>query len=77
VIDDIVSILDAPGAFLRNSLAGRNPLQGITTDEDRTSGRDLLEAWGLLDPNEEGLPLGLGLGAGALAADPLGMGEGV
>lgn len=70
MIDDLLSALDTPGALLRNSLAGRNPLQGIATDEERTSGRDLLEAWGFLDPNEEGLPLGLG--AGALVTDPLG-----
>lgn len=72
MIDDLLSVLDTPGAFLRNSLAGRNPLQGIATDEERTTGRDLLEAWGFLDPNEEGLDWGDVAGFGVdLIADPL------
>lgn len=72
MIDDLLSILDVPGALLRNTLAGRNPLQGIATDEERTTGRDLLESWGFLDPNEEGLDWGDVAGFGVdLIADPL------
>lgn len=48
------NILDTPGALVRGVLAGRNPLPGIFEPSLRTSGRDLLETYGVLGSNREG-----------------------
>lgn len=56
--------LDTPGAYLRGGLSGRLG--------ERASGRDMLESWGALDPNEEGLDWGDAAGLAVdLVADPL------
>lgn len=66
------NILDTPGAIVRGLLAGENPLPGIMSPDKRTSGRDLLEQYGMLDANEEGLDWGDGAGFIAeMALDPL------
>src|SRR5690606_21165650 len=63
---------DTPGAVVRNTLAGTNPLQGLFDFDERTSGRQLLETWGVLDPNQEGLDAGDVGGFGAeILFDPL------
>ena len=68
------NVLDTPGAFLRTSLAGRNPFPGILDPSQRVSGRALLEQMGVLDPKPEGEGFGWGdlggLGA-EMALDPM------
>lgn len=57
-------VLDTPGALLRGALSGRIG--------ERASGRDMLESWGMLDPNQEGFDAGDVAGFGAdLLFDPL------
>lgn len=53
-----------PGDYVRGLLAGE--------PGERLGGRDLLESWGLLDKNQEGLDVGdvLGFGVG-IATDPI------
>ena len=64
VIGELAYILDTPGALMRGGLAGRLG--------ERASGRDMLEAWGVLGANQEGLDFGDVAGFGAdLLADPL------
>lgn len=68
----IGNVLDTPGAFVRNILAGENPLPGILDPEQRVSGRDLLERHGILGENYEGFDMGDVAGFGAeIATDPL------
>ncbi len=54
----IGNVLDTPNAFVRNVLAGRNPLPGILDPDERISGRDLLQQYGLVGENYEGLDAG-------------------
>lgn len=64
-------VLDTPGAFVRNILAGRNPLPGIFDTDERISGRELLEQHGILDRNTAGFDVGDVLGFGAeVVTDP-------
>lgn len=68
------NVLDTPGALVRNTLSGRNPFAGLNPfdAEGRASGRDMLESWGALDQNQEGLDLGDVVGFGAeMLLDPL------
>ena len=66
------NVLDTPGAFLRTSLAGRNPFPGVLDPSQRVGGRELLEGWGVLSPNTEGFDAGDVAGFGAeVLLDPL------
>lgn len=68
------NVLDAPGSMVRGLLAGdvEGAFAGLTDTSRRWSGRDLLEGYGVLDPNEEGLDWGDVAGTGVdLLADPL------
>lgn len=68
------NVLDTPGALVRNTLSGRNPFAGLNPfdPEGRASGRDMLQSWGILDDNQEGLDWGDVAGFGAeLVTDPL------
>lgn len=57
-------VLDTPGALLRGVLAGR--------PGERVGGRELLEGYGLVNPNQEGLDLGdVGGFAADMVLDPL------
>lgn len=63
----IGNTLDVPGAILRNTIAGENPLAPLrhpTTDEGRVSGRDLLRHSGLIGESDT-----WGNWAGGLAAE--------
>lgn len=72
LLGTIGSILDAPGGFVRTTLAGENPFPGIFDPSQRVSGRKLLEGAGILSANEEGLDIGDVLGFGTeVATDPL------
>lgn len=74
--------LDKPGRAVRGLLAGRpealanlipfSDTMGITDPQDATSGRDLLETYGILDKNTDGLDTGDFVGFLAeIALDPL------
>lgn len=68
----VANTLDTPGAAVRNFLGGGETLAGLTDSNQRLSGRDLLEGWGVLGANQEGLDFGDVLGFGAeVALDPL------
>jgi hypothetical protein len=56
------TVLDTPGAALRAALAGENPLTAAIDPSQRIGGRDLLERWGVLGANREGLDAGDGAG---------------
>lgn len=57
-------VLDTPGALLRGALSGR--------PGERASGRDMLESWGVLGENQDGIDAGDVLGFGAdVLVDPL------
>lgn len=46
------AVLDTPGSIVRNSLAGENPLKGLFDPEERTSGREMLQSWGVSGEND-------------------------
>lgn len=58
ILNTVGQVADTPGAFARTALAGQNPFESVFDTEKRVSGRDLLERYGLLDANQEGLDLG-------------------
>lgn len=74
--------LDKPGRAARGLLTGKpsellnlipfSDSLGITSPETTVSGRDMLEKWGILSPNQEGLDAGDVAGFGAeILTDPL------
>lgn len=64
LLGDVGYVLDTPGALTRGLLSGR-PFE-------RASGREMLESWGILDPNKEGFDAGDVAGFGAdVIVDPL------
>ncbi len=70
----VSNVMDTPASIARNTLAGKNPVKGLFNPEDRTGGRDMLETWGALGPNTEGLDFGDAAGFGVEAiADPMNM----
>lgn len=63
-VGTVGELLDAPGGYVRGALAGDLG--------ERRSGREMLESWGVLGENEEGLDAGDVLGFGAdMLLDPL------
>ncbi|MDE2101133.1 MAG: hypothetical protein KGL39_28050 [Patescibacteria group bacterium] len=52
------NVVDTPGAAVRSALVGENPLDAIFDTKKRKSGRELLEHYGLVRPNEDGLDAG-------------------
>lgn len=48
----IGNILDTPGGFVRDTLAGNNPFLGIFDPSSRASGRDVLTNWGVTEAND-------------------------
>lgn len=80
-IQYLAESLDKPGRALRGGLAGQldelaaiipfSDTMGWTDENNSVSGRDLLEHWGALQPNQEGLDAGDILGFGAeVVLDP-------
>lgn len=57
-ISNVANVLDTDSSAVRALLVGKNPLHGLFDPQQRTSGRDVLEHWGLLGPNQEGFDLG-------------------
>lgn len=69
------NLLDTPGSMVRDTLALENPFDNLLSPlsgENRVSGRDLLERYGVLGPNKKGLDWGDALGfAAEVGTDPL------
>jgi hypothetical protein len=69
------NVLDLPGSSVRDVLTGQNPLDqwaSPISGENRVSGRDVLERYGLLGKNRKGLDAGDVAGFGAeVLLDPL------
>lgn len=68
------TVLDTPGSIARGLMAGKpgRALSGIFSPDERVGGREMLEDWGALDPNEDGVDFGDVAGFGAEAVlDPL------
>jgi hypothetical protein len=66
--------LDTPGSMARGLLSGQHEraFGGIMDPSRRVSGRDMLQQWGVLGDNEEGLDFGDVAGFGAeMLTDPL------
>lgn len=51
-------VLDTPGSMVRAGLVGKNPLTGVLNPDERTSGRDVLEHYGVLGKNKPGFDAG-------------------
>lgn len=72
-LSDLLWALDTPGAFIRGSLAGgvgRGMEEAFASEDDRTSGRELLREYGLVGNEDNWLNWGAGVGAEILT-DPL------
>lgn len=69
------NLWDLPGSMVRDALTLNNPLDQLLTplsSDNRMDGRDVLEKWGILNPNTEGLDFGDAAGMAAnVALDPL------
>ena len=67
------NLIDLPWSMGRDVLAGENPLDQLLSPfsfDNRTSGRKLLETWGVLGRNKPGLDWGDVAGFGVEVADP-------
>ena len=63
--------VDTPWAVGRNVLAGNAALQGLFNPQERTTGREMLESWGAVGENQEGLDVGDVAGFGVEMLDPI------
>jgi hypothetical protein len=75
ILSGVGNTLDVPGAIVRNTLGGRNPLEPLLSpwsSTNRYSGRDLLRKWGMADDEDTWGNLAGGIGL-ELATDPLNM----
>lgn len=75
LIDKAGNLFDLPGSMVRDALTLNNPLDQLLSplsSDNRMDGRDVLEKWGMLGPNTEGLDVGDVAGTAAgIALDPL------
>lgn len=75
LLDKAGNLFDLPGSMVRDALTLNNPLDQLLTplsSDNRMDGRDVLEKWGMLGPNTEGLDVGDVAGTAAgIALDPL------
>lgn len=58
LLSGVGNVLDTPGAAVRTALAGQSPIEAIFDTSKRVGGRDLLEKWGAVGANREGLDSG-------------------
>lgn len=68
------NVLDTPGSILRGLMAGDpgRAFSGVLDPSQRVSGRDMLQRWGALGENEEGLDTGdVGGFLAEVVTDPL------
>jgi len=70
-------VADTPYSMVRNALAGEDVTKGLVNPQERTTGRQLLEHWGLVSENEDGLDAGDVAGFGVEMLDPLSMATGL
>lgn len=75
LFDKAGNLFDLPGSMVRDALTLNNPLDQLLSplsSDNRMDGRDVLEKWGMLGPNTEGLDVGDVAGTAAgIALDPL------
>lgn len=75
LLDKAGNLFDLPGSMVRDALTLNNPLDQLLSplsSDNRMDGRDVLEKWGMLGPNTEGLDVGDVAGTAAgIALDPL------
>lgn len=75
LLDKAGNLFDLPGSMVRDALTLNNPLDQLLSplsSDNRMDGRDVLEKWGMLGPNTEGLDVGDAAGMAAnVALDPL------
>lgn len=65
-------VLDTPAAMLRSAMVGQNPLTAALDTSKRLTTRDVLERYGVLGPDQEGLDPGDMLAGGlGLVLDPM------
>lgn len=72
-LSDLFWALDTPGAFVRGSLAGglgRGAQEAFASEDERTSGRELLREYNLVGDEDDWLNFAAGLGA-EIVTDPL------
>ena len=75
-LSKLANVIDIPDSMFRDVLVGENPFDQIlspTTDENRNTGRDVLEKWGALDRNQEGFDIGDVAGFGLELLSPTSM----
>jgi hypothetical protein len=69
-LQDVMFVLDTPGAMVRSAVGGGNPLAAAVDQDARIYGRDLLRQWGMIGPEDTWGNLAGGIGV-EMALDPL------
>lgn len=71
LLSGVGNVLDTPGRFARTALAGRNPFETVFDPSKGVSGRDLLQQYGMVGENQDGLDGGdIGGFMAEMALDP-------
>lgn len=71
ILGGVGDVLDTPGRFTRTALAGRNPFATVFDPSKGVSGRDLLQQYGMVGENRDGLDGGdIGGFLAEMALDP-------
>lgn len=71
LLGGVGDVLDTPGRFTRTALAGRNPFASVFDPSKGVSGRDLLQQYGMVGENQDGLDGGdVGGFLAEMALDP-------
>ncbi len=71
ILGGVGDVLDTPGRFTRTALAGRNPFATVFDPSKGVSGRDLLQQYGMVGENQDGLDGGdIGGFLAEMALDP-------
>ena len=75
ILEGAGNLFDLPGSMVRDAVTLNNPFDQLLSpigSQNRMSGRDVLEHYGALSPNQEGLDFGdVAGGALGMAMDPL------
>ena len=75
ILEGAGNLFDLPGSMVRDAVTLNNPFDQLLSpigSQNRMSGRDVLEQYGALSPNQEGLDFGdVAGGALGMAMDPL------
>ena len=71
ILGGVGDVLDTPGRFTRTALAGRNPFSTVFDPSKGVSGRELLQQYGMVGENQDGLDGGdIGGFLAEMALDP-------